>query len=194
MRCSSLRSIFCSVIGIEAVLALTPPRPIPPPDEVDQVVLAALADPSQSSVSGIAHFEQYIDHDNPDFGTFSQRYWYNATHWKGPGSPVVIFTPGEVAATGYEGYLTESAITGMIAKEVGAAVLLVEHRYWGTSTPYTEQTTKALQFHNLDQAVADFVRFARTVKLPFDKNGTSNAPDAVRAHPSPNRLGSFVGS
>ena len=57
-------------------------------------MLAALADPSQSSVSGIAHFEQYIDHDNPDFGTFSQRYWYNATHWKGPGSPVVIFTPG----------------------------------------------------------------------------------------------------
>ena len=60
------------------------------------------------------------------------------------------------------------------------AVVLVEHRYWGTSTPYEKQTTKALQFHNLDQAVADFVRFARNVKLPFDKNGTSNAPDAVR--------------
>ena len=174
-----LRSILPSLLGIGTVLALTPPRPIPPPDDVDQVVLAALGDPSKPE-SGIAQFEQYIDHDNPDFGTFSQRYWYNATHWKGPGSPVVIFTPGEVAATGYEGYLTESAITGMIAKEVGAAVVLVEHRYWGTSTPYEKQTTKALQFHNLDQAVADFVRFARNVKLPFDKNGTSNAPDAVR--------------
>lgn len=141
--------------------------------------MAALADPTQSE-TGIAYFDQYIDHDNPDLGTFSQTYWYNATFWKGPGSPVILFTPGEIAATGYTGYLTDQAITGLIAKEVGGAVVLVEHRYWGNSTPYVEQSTKALQFLNLDQAVADFVHFARTAKLPFDTNGTSNAENAVR--------------
>ncbi|RYP15867.1 hypothetical protein DL766_009291 [Monosporascus sp. MC13-8B] len=169
--------LFLVTLGISNVLALTPPPPLPPPDEVDENVTAALADVSQPE-TGIAYFEQYIDHENPGFGTFSQTYWYNATYWKGPGSPIILFTPGEVAAAGYTGYLTDAAITGLIAKEVGGAVLLVEHRYWGNSTPYVEQTTKNLRFLNLDQSVADFVHFARTAKLPFDQNGTSNAENA----------------
>ena len=37
-------------------------------------------------------FEQNIDHDNPSFGTFKQRYWINTEFWKGPGSPVCIST------------------------------------------------------------------------------------------------------
>ena len=36
-------------------------------------------------------FEQNIDHDNPSFGTFKQRYWVNTEFWKGPGSPVCSF-------------------------------------------------------------------------------------------------------
>lgn len=179
MKVSVLQSVFSCVLTIGTAVALTPPVPIPPPDKLEENVFAALADSSQSE-TGIAYFEQYIDHDNPDFGTFSQTYWYNATFWKGPGSPVILFTPGEIAATGYTGYLTDATITGLIAKEVGGAVVLVEHRYWGNSTPYEEQSTKALQFLNLDQSVADFVHFARTAKLPFDKNGSSNAESAVR--------------
>lgn len=159
------------------MLSLTPPIPYPPSDNVSEEILAALADPGQSA-TGIAYFEQYIDHNNPDFGVFNQTYWYNATFWKGPGSPVILFTPGEVAATGYVSYMTDQALTGLIAKEVGGAVILVEHRYWGNSTPYEIQTTKNLQFLNLDQSVADFVHFAQTVKLPFDADDTSNASNA----------------
>lgn len=33
-------------------------------------------------------FNQLIDHNNPELGTFPQRYWYNAEWWKGEGSPV----------------------------------------------------------------------------------------------------------
>ncbi|KAI0095404.1 peptidase S28 [Daldinia grandis] len=172
MRCFIVQYFF-SFICLPVVLGLTPPIPYPPSDNVSEDILAALADPGQSA-TGIAYFEQYIDHNNPDFGVFNQTYWYNATFWKGPGSPVILFTPGEVAATGYMSYMTDQALTGLIAKEVGGAVVLVEHRYWGNSTPYEIQTTKNLQFLNLDQSVADFVRFARTVKLPFDADGTSN--------------------
>jgi hypothetical protein len=39
-----------------------------------------------------------------------------------------VFTPGEVAAAGYTGYLTERALTGMIAAEVGAAILVIERK------------------------------------------------------------------
>jgi hypothetical protein len=34
---------------------------------------------------GNATFEQYIDHSNPDLGTFEQFYFYDTTYWKGPG-------------------------------------------------------------------------------------------------------------
>lgn len=177
MRGSAIQYVVSSFLCFQAVLGLTPPAPYPPPEEVGDDVLAALADPTQPA-TGIAYFEQYIDHDNPALGTFNQTYWYNATFWKGPGSPIVLFTPGEVAATGYTSYLTDQALTGLIAKEVGGAVILVEHRYWGNSTPYEVQSTKNLQFLNLDQSVADFIHFARNVKLPFATSGLSNPPDA----------------
>jgi hypothetical protein len=35
-------------------------------------------------------------------------------------------TPGESAAVGYTGYLTERAITGLYAKAVGGAIIIVE--------------------------------------------------------------------
>ncbi|KAI1408017.1 putative serine peptidase [Hypoxylon sp. FL1857] len=60
----------------------------------------------------------------------------------------------------------------------GRAVLLIEHRFWGNSTPYEVQSTKNLQFLGLDQAISDFVRFARAVELPFNTNGSSNAREA----------------
>lgn len=111
-------------------------------------------------------------------------------------------TPGEVAAAGYTGYLTEKALTGMYGKAVGGAVLILERmghlsttptysnndevlklretdRYWGNSSPFDEQTTKNLQYLTLEQSVADFVNFARNVKLPFDTSGKTNAPQAV---------------
>ena len=41
---------------------------------------------------GNSTFEQYIDHDQPSHGTFSQFYYYSDQYWAGPGSPVVLFT------------------------------------------------------------------------------------------------------
>ncbi|TQN66708.1 putative extracellular serine carboxypeptidase, partial [Colletotrichum shisoi] len=123
-------------------------------------------------------FEQLIDHDAPELGTFQQRYWWNATYWKGPGSPIVLFTPGEVAAEAYSGYLTDRALTGNIAKAIGGAVVMGEHRNWGTSLPYTLQDTKNLQQHTMTNAVLDFVNLARNLELPFDTNSSSNAPQA----------------
>ncbi|KAK1540561.1 serine carboxypeptidase S28 [Colletotrichum paranaense] len=123
-------------------------------------------------------FEQLIDHNDPSLGTFQQRYWWNSTYWEGPGSPVVFFTPGESEAAPYTGYLTDRAITGAIAKAIGGAVVMVEHRNWGTSLPYAVQDTKNLQQHTMTNAVLDFANLARNVQLPFDKNGSSNAPQA----------------
>lgn len=54
------------------------------------------------------------------------QYWWNATTWSGPGSPVVFFNPGEVAAAPYVGYLRNTTLTGYLAQEIKGAVILLE--------------------------------------------------------------------
>lgn len=124
---------------------------------------------------GNSTFTQPIDHSNPSLGTFEQWYMYDDTYWKGPGSPVVFFTPGEVNASFYTSYLTTNRTTGVLAQEIGAAVVVVEHRYWGYSSPYEDLTTANLQYLTLTNAILDFTNFAKNVKLPFDVHGSSNA-------------------
>ena len=38
---------------------------------------------------GNSTFEQYIDHNNPSLGKFSQFYYWSSEFWAGPGSPYV---------------------------------------------------------------------------------------------------------
>ena len=128
--------------------------------------------------TGDAIFQQNLNHDDPSAGTFSQKYWYNDQWWGGPGSPVVLFTPGEIAAEGYQGYLTNNTITGAYAQAIQGAVVMLEHRFWGNSSPYDTLSTTNLQQLTLKNSIADLTHFARTVQLPFDKNGSSNAPQA----------------
>ncbi|KAK4113371.1 hypothetical protein N656DRAFT_707943 [Canariomyces notabilis] len=164
-------SIACFLLVVFPVLnqGLLWQPPVAPP------VVAAL---SEGPTSSNGTFQQLIDHSNPDLGTFSQRYWWDTTFWDGPGSPVVIFTPGEVSADFYSGYLTNRTITGLYAQAIGAAVIVLEHRYWGQSSPFQVLDTQNLRYLTLENAVADMVHFARTVNLPFDPSGVTNAPRA----------------
>ncbi|KAF2149996.1 putative serine peptidase [Myriangium duriaei CBS 260.36] len=134
--------------------------------------------PNPLANTKLASFDQLIDHKNPSLGTFAQRYWYNVDHWGGPGYPVILMTPGEIDATNYTRYTTNLTLTGMIGQRIGGAVVVLEHRYWGKSSPYPELTTASLQQLTLDNSIADLTNFAKTVKLPFAQNASSNA-DAV---------------
>lgn len=144
---------------------------VPPPLEDDRVGI-------QKRSTGQATFDQLIDHDNPELGTFPQQYWWSDEFYAGPGSPVVFFTPGEAAAAPYTGYLTNKTITGLFAEAIGGAVVIMEHRYYGTSSPYTVLTSANLSYLNLPQSIADTTYFANNVQLPFDTNGSSNAANA----------------
>ncbi|KAK6213288.1 endoprotease [Colletotrichum tabaci] len=125
-------------------------------------------------LSGHGTFQQYVDHNNLDKGTFSQSFWFNSTYWKGPGSPIIFYTPGQNAAVGRLQYLTDATLPGLVAKEVGGAVVLVEHRYFGDSNPFQNLTTQNMQYLTLEQVLADFVHFARTADLLFDPSGKSH--------------------
>ncbi|KAI1879336.1 hypothetical protein JX265_002290 [Neoarthrinium moseri] len=173
----TLYSALVGLAWLEGVLGVFPPTGQMPPMSLTEVEMAQLLDPEVSLV-GNGTFTVPIDHKNPSLGSFSLSYWYNATNWEGPGSPIILFTPGESAAAPYTGYLTERTLPGMIGKAVGGATILVEHRYWGTSNPYPNQTTAHLQYLTLQQAVDDFVQFALNVSLPFDTSGQTNAEHA----------------
>ncbi|GAB1315250.1 hypothetical protein MFIFM68171_05460 [Madurella fahalii] len=161
---------FLLVLFSARIQALVwPALPVAPP------VIAAV---SEGPNGGNSTFQQLIDHSNPDLGTFSQRYWWNTTFWEGPGSPVVIFNPGEVPAEYYSGFLTNRTISGLYAQALGAAIILIEHRYWGNSSPFDVLDTQNLTYLTLENAVADMVHFARNVRLPFDTSGATNAPKA----------------
>lgn len=47
------------------------------------------------------------------------------------------------------------------------------------SSPYPELNTSSLQYLTAEQAIADFVNFARTAQLPFDTSNASTAPNVV---------------
>ncbi|KAH6680540.1 putative serine protease K12H4.7 [Halenospora varia] len=150
-------------------------RLIPPfePGEKAGVIVT-----SQTNDTGSGFFDQLLDHNDPSKGTFKQKFWWNIEFWGGPGSPVVLFTPGEIAAANYGAYLTNVTITGLYAQEIKGAVVMVEHRYWGESSPYATLTAETLQLLTLDQAIADYVYFAKTAALPFDTKHATNAPQA----------------
>ncbi|KAJ5899127.1 Peptidase S28 [Penicillium taxi] len=161
------------MIGASLAQAAVPKRPLPPPTQAEYASSAL-----NSANYGEETFEQLLDHKNPSLGTFSQRYWYNSEWWEGEGSPVVLFTPGESAATGYTGYLENRTLTGLYAQEIKGAVILLEHRYWGESSPYTELTAETLQYLTLENSIQDLTYFAKNVVLPFDTNSSSNAQNA----------------
>lgn len=131
-----------------------------------------------SNSSGNATFQQWIDHSDHSLGTFSQFYYWGNEFYGGPGSPVIIFTPGEVNVTGYQSYLTNKRIYALFAQEIKAAIVVLEHRYWGMSSPYPELTTENLQYLTLENAINDLTNFARTAKPPFDPRGESQVPKA----------------
>ncbi|MCJ1433440.1 hypothetical protein MMC27_002800 [Xylographa pallens] len=174
-------SVLKSVVSVAALFSTVYGNPTnllrPPPLRVD-IITPQLSSNDTVPVTGSAFFEQLLDHDHPELGTFSQKYWYNSQYWAGPGSPVVLFTPGEVAAAGYTGYLTNETITGLYAEAIGGAVVLLEHRYWGDSSPYQSLTTKNLQYLTLKNSIADLTHFASTIQLPFDLKNTSQAANA----------------
>ncbi|MCJ1226910.1 hypothetical protein MMC12_003565 [Toensbergia leucococca] len=106
-------------------------------------------------------FQQLLDHDNPDLGTLSQR--------------VVFFTPGEQDASIYTGFLSNATIAGAYAQAIGGAVVMMEHRYFGESSPFENLTAKNLQYLTLRQSIADTTYLAKYLALPFDPTNKSQA-------------------
>jgi hypothetical protein len=126
-------------------------------------------------------FDQLVEHSNPKIGNFVQRYIYHENYWKGPGSPIILVAGGEFSISyssngtnAHDHGIIEDHTAVVLAKRIGAAVLAIEHRYFGTSVPFMNLTD--MRYNSVENSIADLINFARTVRLPFDPTGNSHAP------------------
>ncbi|KDQ14566.1 hypothetical protein BOTBODRAFT_345995 [Botryobasidium botryosum FD-172 SS1] len=123
-------------------------------------------------------FDQLIDHDNPDLGTFKQRYYFSYEYYE-EGGPIILSTPGEGPLEGHHGSVTNGSINGVIAQANNAAAVMIEHRFFGQSNPYPDLSEESFRVHTLEQTISDLVYFATNAVLPMpggDSVGADKAP------------------
>ncbi|CAL9044719.1 probable serine protease EDA2 [Musa acuminata AAA Group] len=100
-------------------------------------------------------FDQNLDHFSPtDHSTFKQRYFEYLGYYKPPEGPIFLLVGGESEQIGIgKSFYTE------LAEKFGAAIVSIEHRYYGKSTPYKELTTENLKYLSSKQAIFDLAVF-----------------------------------
>ncbi|CAL1361198.1 unnamed protein product [Linum trigynum] len=100
-------------------------------------------------------FSQILDHFSPyDHRKFQQRYYEFLDYFRAPTGPIFLKICGEGPCTGISNdYL------GVLAKKFGAAVVSLEHRYYGKSSPFKSLETKNLRYLSSKQALFDLAVF-----------------------------------
>lgn len=122
---------------------------------------------------GRDNFTQLIHHADPELGLFSQAFLWNNTFWR-PGAPIVLFLAGETSIDHYGIFShPEFSTVGVIAQHLGAATIVLEHRYFGSSLPFRNFTKAHLQYLTVDNALKDVVRFAENFVAPWTDRSTT---------------------
>uniref|UniRef100_A0A914Z8N0 Uncharacterized protein n=1 Tax=Panagrolaimus superbus TaxID=310955 RepID=A0A914Z8N0_9BILA len=97
--------------------------------------------------------------------SYPLRYWYS-TQWYKPNGPQFLMIGGEAAMS--SGWVDSgNSQFGMLAKEVGAAVFTLEHRFYGESQPTRDLTFESLKFLTSEQALADIKAFIISMNDKF---------------------------
>ena len=101
-------------------------------------------------------FTQRLDHFKiTDQRTWRQRYWVNWRYYQ-PGGPTLLMIGGEGEANPE---WLEAGSWLSSAREEGAAMVLLEHRYYGKSQPSPDLSVKNLAWLSSRQALADLAAF-----------------------------------
>ncbi|PIA57138.1 hypothetical protein AQUCO_00600106v1 [Aquilegia coerulea] len=100
-------------------------------------------------------FNQTLDHFSPtDHRKFGQRYYEFFDNFRKPDGPIFLKICGESSCNGIP-----NDYTSVLAKKFGAAIISLEHRYYGKSSPFKLSTTKNLRYLSSKQALFDLAVF-----------------------------------
>jgi len=112
----------------------------------------------------IDHFHNDTRYEPHTNGTFNLRYWFDTTYYK-PGGPVIVLLSGETSGVGRLPFL-QKGIVKQLSEATGGIGVIMEHRYYGTSFPFSDISTKNLRFLTTEQGLADCAYFATHIKFP----------------------------
>ncbi|KAF1872035.1 hypothetical protein Lal_00012256 [Lupinus albus] len=108
---------------------------------------------SESKTLNTQHFcfNQTLDHFSPyDHRQFPQRYYEFLDYFRIPDGPIFLVIGGEGTLTGIA-----NDYIAVLAKKFGAALVSLEHRYYGKSTPFKSLETENLKYLSSKQALFD---------------------------------------
>lgn len=119
-------------------------------------------------------FNQTLDHFSPyDHRKFGQRYYEYLDHFRIPDGPIFLVICGESTCGG----ISDDYIT-VLAKKFGAAMVTLEHRYYGKSNPFDSLTTENLKFLSSKQALYDLATFRQfyqeSLNLKLNRENVEN--------------------
>ncbi|KAJ3682168.1 hypothetical protein LUZ60_014741 [Juncus effusus] len=100
-------------------------------------------------------FNQTLDHFSPtNHRQFEQRYYEFFDYYRVSDGPIFLRICGESSCNGIT-----NDYTAVLAKKFGAALVSLEHRYYGKSSPFKSLTTANLRFLSSKQALFDLAVF-----------------------------------
>ncbi|EGG16784.1 peptidase S28 family protein [Cavenderia fasciculata] len=127
------------------------------------------------------YYIQKLDHFNfQTQQTFPQRYLISDTYWNKPSSndsqcngPILFYTGNEGDIVWF--YQNSQFITNVLAQELGALLFFAEHRYYGQTLPFGNESTvpENLQYCTSEQALADY---ATIIPQVLEDLGGLNCP------------------
>lgn len=124
-------------------------------------------------------YEQTLDHFSARTATFQQKFLIAQQWWKGPksGAPIFLYCGNE---GNIEWFAENSGFIWEIAPVFGALLVFPEHRYYGNSMPFGNETAaykdaESLTYLNSEQALADYVVLITDLK----KNLSAEASPVV---------------
>ncbi|KHN41677.1 Putative serine protease EDA2 [Glycine soja] len=122
-------------------------------------------------------FNQTLDHFSPyDHHQFRQRYYEFLDYFRIPDGPIFLVIGGEGPCNG----ITNDYI-GVLAKKFGAAMVTLEHRYYGKSSPFNSLETENLKYLSSKQALFDLAVFRQYYQARVTTHNYSWASDIYEA-------------
>ncbi|NWZ44244.1 PCP carboxypeptidase, partial [Brachypodius atriceps] len=107
-----------------------------------------------------------IDHFGFDENrTFQQRYLVADQHWKKDSGPILFYTGNE---GDIEWFCNNTGFMWDVAEELNAMLVFAEHRYYGESLPFGNESfsdSKHLNYLTSEQALADFAVLVEYLKM-----------------------------
>ncbi|CAM6112925.1 unnamed protein product [Calypogeia fissa] len=117
--------------------------------------LESVVDSSKYLTTDAKLLTQRVDHYNPlDRRTFQQRYYEFTDYFKGPDGPIFLKICGESTCSGIS-----NDYNGVLAEQFGAALITLEHRYYGESLLFDNFETENMIYLSSKQALFDLAAF-----------------------------------